>query len=297
MPEHRIDLHAAKAFMAGHARLLDRYRLLHLLGEGDPAQVLGALDAYRNPDGGFGWGLEPDLRSAASQPVGAMHAMEVLAECAPATSPRAVELCDWLQAHTLGDGGLPFALPVQDPGGTSPIWTGADPARSSLQMTSQVAAHAHRLAPHQPEVASHPWLSAATEHCLQAIERTEEPHAFALMFSLRFLDATAPDLPAADAALDRLGRHVPADGVLAVAGGAEGEVLRPHDLSPWPGLPSRRLLSAEVLAADLDRVAAEQQGDGGWVVLFEPGSPAAALEWRGYATVSAVEILMRAGRA
>jgi hypothetical protein len=36
----------------------------------------------RNPDGGYGWGLEPDLRSVTSQPVGAMHAMEVFAETA-----------------------------------------------------------------------------------------------------------------------------------------------------------------------------------------------------------------------
>ena len=288
-----VDLEAAKAFMAGHARLLDRRRLLHLLGESDPAQVLTALDAYRNPDGGYGWGLEPDLRSAASQPVGAMHAMEVLAECAPDSSARAGELCDWLLGHTLADGGLPFAFPVGDPAGTSPIWTGADPAASSLQMTAQIAAHAHRLA----AVADHPWLSAATEYCLEAIERMDEPHAFALMFSLRFLDATAPHLPEADAALDRLGRHVPADGVLSVAGGAEGEVLRPHDLTPWAGSPSRRLLSDAVLETDLARIAGEQQDDGGWIVLFEPGSPVAALEWRGYVTVSAVEILRRAGLA
>src|SRR3712207_1365258 len=126
--------------MASHARVLDRHRLLRLLGEDDAANALAALDAYRNPDGGYGWGLEPDLRSRTSQPVGAMHAMEVLAECAPATSPRAVELCDWLQRHTRADGGLPLALPIDDRAGCSPIWTGADTAASSLQMTSQVAA-------------------------------------------------------------------------------------------------------------------------------------------------------------
>ena len=75
-----IDLDAAKAFMAGHARALDRHRLSLLLGEGEAARPLAALDAYRNPDGGFGWGLEPDLRSMSSQPVGAMHAMEVFAD-------------------------------------------------------------------------------------------------------------------------------------------------------------------------------------------------------------------------
>jgi len=290
-----IDLDAAKAFMAGHARALDRHRLSLLLGEGDAAGPLAALGAYRNPDGGFGWGLEPDLRSASSQPVGAMHAMEVFAECGPsATSRQAVELCDWLQRRTLADGGLPLALPVDDPAGSSPIWTSADPSVSTLQMTSQVAAHAHRLARHQPEVARHPWLAAATRYCLEAIRRMDRvPQAHELMFSIAFLDAAAPRLPEADQLLDHLGRHVPDDGVLRVQGGAADEALRPTQLSPWPELPSRRLFSDDVIDADLQRLARLQQRDGGWTIDFEPASAAGALEWRGYATVQAIAILTR----
>jgi hypothetical protein len=37
----------------------------------------------------------------------------------------------------------------------------------------------------------------------------------------------------------------------------------------------------------------QRQDDGGWPVDFESYSPAAALEWRGYATVQAVSILHR----
>jgi hypothetical protein len=290
-----VDLGAATAFMAGHARVLDRHRFALALGEVGPAGALAAVDAFRNLDGGYGWGLEPDLRSVASQPVGAMHAMEVFAEAAPDTTSRAVELCDWLERHSLADGGLPFALPVDDPEASSPIWTGADPTSSSLQMTSQVAAHAHRLAPHQAEIAEHPWLAAATRYCLDAIEAAgAEPHAYALMFSLRFLDA-AGDSPAANAALDRLAAFVPRGGELAVQGGAGDERLHALDLSPRPGSPSRRLFGDGVIEADLERLAALQQDDGGWAVDFETSSPAAALEWRGYATVAAFRILLAHG--
>ena len=59
-----IDLTAATGFMATHARVLDRRRFELLLGTGDPDAVLAAADGYRNPDGGYGWGLEPDLRSS-----------------------------------------------------------------------------------------------------------------------------------------------------------------------------------------------------------------------------------------
>src|SRR4051812_3569415 len=110
-----VDLAAAADFLASSARVLDRRRFDLLVGDGDAAGVLSAVDGYRNPDGGYGWGLEPDLRSRTSQPGGALHALEALADVAPVTTPRAVELCDWLAAVSNADGGLPFALPVPDP--------------------------------------------------------------------------------------------------------------------------------------------------------------------------------------
>ena len=48
-----------------------------------------------------------------------------------------------------------------------------------------------------------------------------------------------------------------------------------------------------MIAAELRRLADEQQDDGGWLVDFTSYSPAATLEWRGYMTVRAVSILQR----
>jgi hypothetical protein len=53
------------------------------------------------------------------------------------------------------------------------------------------------------------------------------------------------------------------------------------------------LFTPEVIAADLQRLAGQQQDDGGWAVDFASWSPAAALEWRGYMTVRAIAILQR----
>src|SRR5919108_4277896 len=114
------QLIAARRFMAGHARLLDRRRFELLFEGADPEPVLTALRAYRNPDGGYGHGLEPDLRAPESQPAAALHAFEVFAEIAPVTAPEAAELCDWLDAVALPNGGLPFALPIEDASGCAP---------------------------------------------------------------------------------------------------------------------------------------------------------------------------------
>src|SRR5690606_13853442 len=75
-----LDLAAAAAFMARHARVLDRRRFEFLLGSTSADAVSAAVDAYRNPDGGYGWGIEPDLRAPESQPAGALHALEAFAD-------------------------------------------------------------------------------------------------------------------------------------------------------------------------------------------------------------------------
>jgi hypothetical protein len=53
------------------------------------------------------------------------------------------------------------------------------------------------------------------------------------------------------------------------------------------------LFTGQVIAADLDRLAALQQEDGGWIVDYLEISPAGSLDWRGDATVRAVDVLRR----
>jgi hypothetical protein len=281
-----FDLDAAARFVAMNGRALDWRRMRHLLGAVPAEQVLTALDAYRNPDGGYGWGLEPDLRSVTSQPVAAMHALEVLAEVGDPSS-RSPRLFDWLAEHSLSDGGIPFALPFADIDGSAPHWTTADPDASSLQMTTQLAAQAHRLARQRPDLAGHPWLTTATAWCRTVIDGlTGPPSAYSLMFVMHFLDA----VPDPGSLLDRIVAWVRTDGPTPV-GGTDGEVLHPLAFTPHADGPSRALFSKEAIAVDLDRLAGGQQADGGWTVDFPAYSPAAALEWRGYATVGSVRTL------
>ena len=287
-----VDLAAAADFVAGAARVLDRRRFDVLFDGGSVEPLFAAVEGYRNPDGGYGWGLEPDLRSRSSQPGGALHAFEAFADAAPATTPRAVELCEWLAGVTLPDGGLPFALPVPDPAACAPFWASADSSRSSLQITAIVATAAYRVAAVDPAVAGHPWLARATEFCLTTLDAMDTaPHAMELAFAAQWLDAAAVRTPGAADLLDRIRSWVPAEGVLHVDGGADDEYMRPLDFAPSPGGPARSLLADGVVEADLERLAAAQQPDGGWAVDFDSYSPAATLEWRGHRTVGALLLL------
>jgi hypothetical protein len=290
-----IDMARACAFMTSHARLLERRRFAFLTGQGRAEDLLSALVAYRNSDGGFGWGLEPDLRSAESQPVGALHALEMLAEVGPdggAAEP-AGSLCDWLGSVTLPDGGLPFALPLADPAGSARWWGQVDSGVSSLHLTSAVAAVAHQVARQDPGVRGHAWLGRASRYCAERIARLDRPtNALEFRYVLWFLDAAHDVVPEAPAELRRLGGLLSDDGVMAVEGGVDGESLRPLDFSPHPGRPLRGLLAPEAIGKDLERLAGGQQDDGGWAVDFASPTTAGSLEWRGYATVSAIKTLL-----
>jgi hypothetical protein len=298
-PAMGIDVDAARDFMATQARVLDRRRFELLDGRTDPSAVLAALDGYGNEDGGYGWGLEPDLRSPESQPGAAHHAFEVFEEIGPATAPQAVALCNWLESVSLPDGGIPSALPTELTAGSASWWSEADPSTSSLQITSVATAMALRVALQDPAVAAHPWLERGTDYCISEIEGVDDaPGAYVLAFSVRFGDALHESRPGdAERLLERLGEHVPDDGHVRVTGGTEEEALHALDLAPYPDRPARALFSDEVISADLERVASGQQDDGGWTVDFRQNSPAGSLDWRGYATVHAIDILRRNGRA
>ena len=148
------DLNRAREYMDAHARLLDRRRFELILSQADPDATLATLAAYANGDGGFGWALHPDLRSVTSQPVAAIHAFETLEEVTSATSPIADGLCDWLDSASLDDGGLPFALPLDDAVGSTPMWASADSSQSSLLITCAVCAPANRIADRFPVTGS-----------------------------------------------------------------------------------------------------------------------------------------------
>ncbi len=72
-------------------------------------------------------------------------------------------------------------------------------------------------------------------------------------------------------------------------------MLHPPRRGSLPDRPARELFAPDVISADLDRLAALQQEDGGWAVDFQKISPAGFLDWRGYATVRAIGILRRNG--
>ena len=153
-----VDLNAATAFMATHARVLDRRRFDALLGDDDPAGILDAVEAYAQPRRRVRVG--PRARPALARESARRRAARprgVRRRRAPALAPQ--------------PGAVRLAARGHPPRRRPPVRTAGARARghrtvlglgrsttSSLQITAIVAATAHRVAAHDPDVAGHPWL-------------------------------------------------------------------------------------------------------------------------------------------
>jgi hypothetical protein len=283
----RPDRDAAALFLAANARVLDRRRYERLFAGGDATPVRDAVAAYRNPDGGFGHGLEPDGRAPASQPAAIEIALRVLHQ-ADAWDPGLVaDACDWLQANAPAEGGAVFAEPTIEGWPHAPWWVPEPGRPASLASTGQIAGTLHARG------VSHPWLDRATELLWSRIDGLAAPGPYDLHGALRFLDYV-PDRERAERALKRVAPMLL--GVVAQDPDTPGETHSPLDFAPLPGSLARSVFAEPVIRAHLDHLAAGQRDDGGWMFNWPAWSPAAEGDWRGYITVDALRILRANGR-
>jgi hypothetical protein len=276
-----VDIPAAERFVLANARLLDRHRVAVLLHGAPIAPVLDALRAYRNPDGGFGHALEPDIRDPASQPASTLHALEVLAGVGALDDPMVADAAAWVATIAHPDGSLPFVLPTAAAHPRAP-WM--QPSDEPSFLTFAIAGALWQAGSDEP------WLERATEWCWARLEDPGELSAYWVKFALDFLDGV-PDRVRAAAAVERLRPRLGPDGSIAVTGGAEGERVTPLQLSQRPHRPSRALFTPAQIEAELDELERGQREDGGWTVDFAAWSAGQALEWRGAITLWALTTL------
>lgn len=280
------DVAAARRFVWLNARLVDRHRFAALFGDAGFEPVLRALRGYANPDGGFGHGLEPDLRSPTSQPGAVYMALEILAEAGAPSDPLVADACRFLRSIQRDDGGVPFVLATVGDDPRAEWWQPAD--ASSLTLTAGNAAALLRAG------AGDPWLEGATAFCWAALERAAQS-AYDALFVVRFLDAV-PDASRAEAALDALGPRLFDAGLVKTDPRQRGETHTALDFSPRPDARSRRVFDDALIERTLDALAAGQQDDGGWTFPWPAWCPAAAHEWRGSVTIDALDVLRANGR-
>jgi hypothetical protein len=279
------DLTRAGDFLERHARLLDRHRFSLLFDHGPAEPVIAAIRAYRNDDGGFGHALEPDLRTPFSQPIAAVHGLEGLADAGAFGDPMVDQLCDWLTTVSTPEGGVPFVLRSAEGHARAPWWAIPDgDLPVSLTVTGLLAATLHEHG------STHSWLDRADACCWSLIDKLNFTSAYDVRSALAFLDQV-PDRERAERVLAQVGEGLLASDLVAWEPDAAGEVHSPLDFAGWPDRPSRTLFTSQQIEPHLDALAAGQADDGGWTFNWMQWSPAATLDWRGFVSVRALQIL------
>lgn len=279
-------------FIYRQARVLER-RVFACLYQGAPSEgVIDALRAYRNDDGGFGHGLEPDKRCPASLPIDvetALQAMVTVGEC-----PRELlrQTCDFLasvaQAAHAG-GGVPPALPVIEGYPKAEHWSewtylpGLNPTAGLVGLLRTLGV-------------DHPWVSVAAAYCWRQLETEELPAAgHTLSEVLIFLDHN-PERERADLVARSVAQLLPTAAQFCWDADSTEYGLTPLHLAPRPESRWRSLFSEAQIESHLERLAQQQQTDGGWPLSWDPPSEASILEWRGMETLRALNTLRAYGR-
>ncbi len=283
------DLSKATDFVWRTARLLERHRFAFLFLGGGRQAVLEALRPYQNADGGFGHGLEPDVRAPVSQPVPTWTALCILDEAEAFADPMVMRACEYLQSITTAEGGVPFVLLSVRDYPHAPWWETADQPPASLNPTAAIAAllHKHRIA--------HPWLTVATEYCWRQLDAMEQTTPYEMRAVLPFLDWVS-DRERAEQVFARVGPKILEQKLVTLSPTTEEETHSPLNFATRPQSLARRLFSDEVIETHLDALAAAQQEDGGWQFNWLAWNPATALEWRGVVTLEALVTLRAYGR-
>ena len=284
------DLDAAAQFVAANARVLERRLFDRRFGDGPAAPLRDAVAAYRNPDGGFAHGIEPDARTPHSQPLGIESALRILHEGDAWDDELVSGALGWLAEHEADPAGVTFVLPSVEGWPHAPWWVPDEGLPPSLITTGLIAATLHA------RCAEHPWLDRATDWLWQRAEQLDGGHPYEVRGTLTFLQQ-APDRARAEQIVaERIAPLLATEEYVALDPDAPGEVHSPLEYAPRPDSLARPLFDDAVIERHLDHLAAAQRDDGSWTFNWLAWSPAAEREWNGVMTVERLSQLKSNGR-
>lgn len=277
------SLERAADFLWRNARLLERALYALLFASGPSQPVVSALRAYRNPDGGFGHGLEPDVRAPNSMPLHTEIALRALNSASVLDPEIARGACEFLSGVAEPSGRVPILLSAALDYPHAAHWDRALLTSESINPTGALAGLLLE------QGVQHPWLAQAVEWCWQSAEQPiHEAHEIAS--ALTFLEHVL-DRPRAEKLAEGLVRRADSASFYVADPAATSYGLSPLQLCPLPDSIGRSAFPDDLIEAHLDALAARQQEDGGWPISFAPPSPAAELEWRGRWTLEALSTL------
>ena len=293
----------AKAFVSEQGRDLDRALLAYHFEDGTIDNVLAALADYQNDGGGFGHGLEPDLRTPASSVIATTVAFQNFRSLGvPADHPMVRRgIAYLLETYDVFRQVWPIIPPEVEDAPHAPWWDYA----------SSEAGFGGFLVNPRVEIVGylHDYIEAVPAELLEAVTFAVFDHLDALPDEVEMHDiicyvslAETESLPKSyrDRVWAKLSKAA-AHGVAREPEQLTGYVLKPLYLVSSPDSPLAAGLADEV-AMNLDFEIDQQGEDGAWSPNFSWGDQhpeaweVANREWQARMTLKNLRVLRDFGR-
>lgn len=240
---------------------------------GSPEEVIEALAAYQNEDGGFGHRLEPDIHAPASNPFAARIAMQVLRMLPTEVGGRLRQsLGTWLTTNQAADGDWHFSEETRA-GFMQPWFAGW--TFPSLNPACCIAGLAESLGLASPRMMTRVANLFAQKASLEGIR------SGALYDLLPYVEySLGVDLP--EGFPEAIATRII---TLAESGGYDdaGHFFT-HALPGSPAITER--MPQELIRQQVDRLLSEHQDDGGWPTPYDDA-------WRVWTTAENLATLAR----
>lgn len=300
----KADFERAEMFICEHGRELDQAVFQHHFRAGSSTDVLECLEAFQNPDGGFGHGLEPDLRAPASSAIATTHGFEILRDVsAPTDEPMVRRAIDYLLNEYDEERGVWPIIPAQaEAAAHAPWWTYAESDKNfggfTLNPRAAIAGYLWDYA----ELVPNTMLEQVTQAVLStaaSIPGEIGMHDLLCVITL----AESKNLPDqyGGKLMARLEKSIP-DVVEDDPARWTGYCLRPLDVARAPGALLATVVGRKPIDAHLDYLLETQLDDGSWPLAWsweEIDAEAwrqAEQDWKGYHAVHNLRTLCAYGR-
>lgn len=280
----------ARDFLLTNARMIER-RLFHFYFEnGSKEGIFHAVYAYRNSDGGFGHGMEPDTASPESQPLFSIMALETLDDVGYLSKEIILnDFMPYFKSVTTEKSGIPWMFkpksnyPCEGHFKTVKEW-------AALSTTAPLLGI---LEKYEIDI---PWMQKAEEFVWSEFERIKDKHVFCFLCVprwLTFLEHTRSH-DRAKKTINDLRNWITNKGVICEDKTDEGWGLygKPHSLNYASSTQSIlfSLFDRETIESDLNELISRQKEDGRWDTWYGI-SKGTKLEWAGIQTLWSLKTL------
>jgi hypothetical protein len=285
----------ARDFILTNARMIERRLFEFHFANGDKKGVFHAVYSYRNPDGGFGHGMEPDTASPESQPLFSIMALETLDEVGYLSKEIILnDFMPYFESITTEEGGIPWMF---KPASTYPC----EEHFKTVKEWGALSTTAPLLGILEKYKIVIPWMKKAEQFVWSEFERIKDKHVFCYLCVprwLTFLKHTKSQDKAIKIIND-IKNWISNNGVICEDKSDEGWGLygKPHSLNYTTSSESilYSLFTKETIESDIKELIKRQKEDGRWDTWYGI-SEGTKLEWAGIQTLWVLKVLKNYGR-